>query len=44
MKLEFEEFADMATDGGQTEGKCKCQSPPEEVEVLSLATPPFLSI
>ena len=31
-KLEFDEFDDMATDGGQAEGKGKGQPPPEEVD------------
>ena len=29
-KLEFDEFDDMTTDGGQPEGKSKGKTPPEE--------------
>ena len=31
-KLEFDEWDDMATDGGQPEGKGRDQPPPEEVD------------
>ena len=31
-KLEFDEWDDIATDGGQPEGKGRGQPPPEEVD------------